>query len=76
MQINKLQENPPLVEIFLEVTILTFQNGFVVAPGNDLIISPHYLKEQYQANQASQANQSTNSIPDNVDIARTPVHVG
>jgi len=47
-----------------------------IAPGNELIISPHYLKEQYQVNQASQANQSTTSIPDNVDIARTPVHVG
>ncbi|XP_075216189.1 uncharacterized protein LOC142321739 isoform X3 [Lycorma delicatula] len=40
-----------------------------IIPANELIISPHHLKENYAAN-------STTSIPDNVDIARSPVHVG
>lgn len=41
-----------------------------VAPTNELIVSPHHIKDQYST------NQSTTSLPDNVDIARTPVHVG
>lgn len=40
-----------------------------IAPSNELIISPHHLKENYAA-------KSTTSIPDNVDIGRSPVHVG